>query len=216
VIPATTFPCRAPSPCPRRAAQGGVGGALTCPTSGGHRPLDVVDGCTVQGASDWLAAWRRDWLPPGSSPWIPAPATQVGRLPHAEAVVAHSHAVRLANGALDEVRRRVQQDTLGHRGRKDSPLHRIRRQLVLADERPTDRGWPRIEAGLAADDPAGEVGAAYLARELPRDMYATTSDRGPPSCRALLPHGRAPTSSNAVASPRSSANWPTSPSFRSR
>jgi transposase len=33
-------------------------------------------------------------------------------------VVDHFHAVRLANTALDQVRRRVQQATLGHPGRQ--------------------------------------------------------------------------------------------------
>jgi hypothetical protein len=58
------------------------------------------------------------------------------------------------------------------------PLHRIRRQLLLAHER-LDRGWARIQAGLAAGDPAGEVGVgvAYLTKELLRGVYATTSER---------------------------------------
>jgi len=30
---------------------------------------------------------------------------------------------------VDEVRRRVQQDTLGHRGRRDDPLYEVRRLL---------------------------------------------------------------------------------------
>ncbi len=35
------------------------------------------------------------------------------------------HVIRLANSALDDVRRRVQNETLGHRGRRDDPLHRV-------------------------------------------------------------------------------------------
>jgi hypothetical protein len=38
--------------------------------------------------------------------------------------------VKLANTALGEVRRRVQQDTLGHRGHAGDPLSRIRRLLL--------------------------------------------------------------------------------------
>jgi hypothetical protein len=37
----------------------------------------------------------------------------------------------LANAALDEVRRRTQQTTTGHRGRKHDPLYRIRRRLLV-------------------------------------------------------------------------------------
>jgi len=39
------------------------------------------------------------------------------------------HVVRLGLGALDQVRRRVQRDTLGSRGHRDDPLFRIRRLL---------------------------------------------------------------------------------------
>jgi hypothetical protein len=39
--------------------------------------------------------------------------------------------MRLAGQKLDEVRRRVQNETLGHRGRKHDPLHGARRLLVL-------------------------------------------------------------------------------------
>ena len=53
-------------------------------------------------------------------------------------VVDHFHAVQLGNAAVDDVRRRVQQATLGHRGRKDDPLYRIRRTLLVADDRLND------------------------------------------------------------------------------
>src|SRR5690606_24037740 len=42
-------------------------------------------------------------------------------LPDAVAVMDPFHVVRLAGDALDECRRRVQQDTCGHRGRKGDP-----------------------------------------------------------------------------------------------
>lgn len=41
----------------------------------------------------------------------------LGQLPDATSVLDAFHIVKLAGDALDEVRRRVQQDTLGHRGR---------------------------------------------------------------------------------------------------
>ncbi|MEI2639834.1 MAG: transposase [Microthrixaceae bacterium] len=57
-------------------------------------------------------------------------------LPNASLVVDHFHAIKLAeNTAIDDVRRRVQQDTLGHRGRKGYPLYRARRALLSASER---------------------------------------------------------------------------------
>jgi len=47
-------------------------------------------------------------------------------------VVDHFHAIRLANTVVDQVRRRTQQTTLGHRGRQHAPLYRIRKLLLTA------------------------------------------------------------------------------------
>jgi len=58
---------------------------------------------------------------------------------------------------LDECRRWVQNETLGHRGRKTDPLYRIRRLLTKADERLDDRGRTKLLGLLAAGDPKGEV-----------------------------------------------------------
>jgi transposase len=49
-------------------------------------------------------------------------------------VVDHFHAIRLANTVVDQVRRRTQQATLGHRGRRYDPLYRIRKLLLTAAE----------------------------------------------------------------------------------
>lgn len=39
------------------------------------------------------------------------------------------HVIRLGFTAVDDVRRRVQQETTGHHARRNDPLHRIRRLL---------------------------------------------------------------------------------------
>ncbi len=70
------------------------------------------------------------------------------------------------------MRRRVQQTTLGHRGRKDDPLYRIRRTLLVAHDRLTEHQRERVVRLLLAGDPDGEVAAAYLAKELLREIYA--------------------------------------------
>jgi transposase len=44
------------------------------------------------------------------------------RLGQATLVVDHWHVVRLANQRVDDVRHRMQQETLGHRGRAGDPL----------------------------------------------------------------------------------------------
>jgi transposase len=146
-----------------------------------HRLLDVVEGRTAQGVRDWLGARPAPWLAAIATvtldPYAGYARGLADGLPHADLVVDHFHAVRLANAAVDDIRRRVQQDTLGHRGRSGDPLYRIRRQLLVAHERLTERGWARIQAGLAAGDPDGQVGAGYLAKELLREVYATRSLR---------------------------------------
>ena len=73
--------------------------------------------------------------------------------------------VKLVNKALDDVRRRVQNETLGHRGREDDPLYRARKLLVSASERFTDNGQVRLRGLLEAGDRYGEVRDAWHAKE---------------------------------------------------
>jgi transposase len=56
-------------------------------------------------------------------------------LPDAVQVADPSHVVKLAHTALDECRRRVQNETLGHHGPRDDPLWRARRRPTIARER---------------------------------------------------------------------------------
>jgi transposase len=107
----------------------------------------------------------------------------VAPLGHARVVVDHFHAIRLANTVVDQVRRRVQQATLGHRGRKRDPLYRIRKLLLTAQEQLTQRGRARLRAGLAAGDLGGEVAAAWQGKELLRAVYRAV---GMPAARTSL------------------------------
>ena len=50
----------------------------------------------------------------------------------AVAVLGASHVASLATAVVDDVRRRVQQETTGHRGRRDDPLYRVRNILRAA------------------------------------------------------------------------------------
>ena len=96
-------------------------------------------------------------------------------LPHALQVADPFHVIRLANQRLDEVRRRVQNETLGHRGRKGDPLYRIRRFLTAAHERISDQGETRLRGLLDAGDLHGEVRTARHAKETVRDIYGIDS-----------------------------------------
>jgi transposase len=92
-------------------------------------------------------------------------------LPAAVQVADPFHVCKLANAKLDECRRRVQNETVGHRGRKSDPLYRCRRLLTKADERLDDHGRTRLLGLLDAGDPHGEVGAAWHAKEVVRSIY---------------------------------------------
>jgi transposase len=81
--------------------------------------------------------------------------------------------VRLANRCVDQVRRRVQNETLGHRGRKDDPLYRIRKLLLSGTERLNERGHDHLLLGLRVGDPHDKTLGAWLAKESVRDVYLT-------------------------------------------
>ena len=93
------------------------------------------------------------------------------------------HVISLANRCLDAVRRRVQNEQIGHRGRKDDPLYRVRRALVMGEEKldagATERLWSLLRLG----DPGAEVAIAYRVKERLRDFYRT---RDPVQARQIL------------------------------
>jgi transposase len=95
-------------------------------------------------------------------------------VPTARRTADRFHVVRLANQAITDVRCRRQQELTGRRGRKHDPFYRARRDLLRARERLTDRQGARVQAALAADAPAEELWAAWIAKEGIRDLYAKT------------------------------------------
>ena len=99
-------------------------------------------------------------------------------LPGAVVTVNHFHAVKLANETVNDVRRRVQRESLHHPGYRDDPLYGARRLMTRAFERLTERHRPRLLEALRAGDPDGDVGAAILGEELPRDVYAANQQTG--------------------------------------
>jgi transposase len=140
------------------------------------RLLDLVADRTRAAVAGWLGARTHDWLARigtvALDPWRGYASALVVPLGHATVVVDHFHAIKLANTVVDQVRRRTQQATLGHRGRKPDPLYRIRKLLLTAHEQLTQRGRVRLRAGLALGDPTGEVVAAWQGKELLRGVYA--------------------------------------------
>lgn len=92
-------------------------------------------------------------------------------LPRVIQVVDRFHLLRLANQALDSIRRRVQNQYLGHRGRRDDPLYRVRKLLVMRSDRLDEGATQRLEALLSLGDPDAEVSLAYRVKEALCDFY---------------------------------------------
>ena len=79
--------------------------------------------------------------------WIPSRDSKNAiddQLQDATSVLDAFHIVKLAGDAPGEVRRRVQQDTTGHCGRKGDPLYQIRNLLRASHTQahPTSKGTP--------------------------------------------------------------------------
>ena len=139
------------------------------------RLLDVVAGRSAAEPCRWLAERGQEWLDAIiwatldlSGPYRSVFDTMV---PGAVQIADPFHLIKLANAKVDECRRRVQNETLGHRGHKYDPLYRSRRLLTRADERLGDHGRDKLLGLLAAGDPRGEVRTAWHAKEVIRSIY---------------------------------------------
>ena len=149
--------------------------------------IDLIEGNTGADLGEWLDTQPVEWLA-----GVSVVATDLaesyrkglhGRLDHATRVADPFHVVRVANRCLDKVRRRVQNETLEHRGRKGDPLYRIRKLMLKGVERLDQQGTDRVLLGLRAGDPEGDVMGAWLAKESVRDVYLTND---PADARLLL------------------------------
>jgi transposase len=141
--------------------------------------LDVVRGRNADDVAFWLSQAESSWLQA-----IGAVAIDLHRgylngilayLPDAIVTVDCFHGVKLANTMVDDVRRRTQQETLGHRGHKHDPLYASRRLMTRGWERLSERQRAKLFGALDRGDPDGEVSVAILAKELLRGMYAARS-----------------------------------------
>ena len=106
--------------------------------------------------------------------WIPSRDSKNAiddQLQDATSVPGACHIVKLAGDALDEVHRRVQQDTLGHRGRKGDPLYQIRLLLRASRHKLTPRQQERLREAFTADEAHISVEVAYHCAQQVRDVF---------------------------------------------
>ncbi|WP_236422622.1 transposase, partial [Escherichia coli] len=92
-------------------------------------------------------------------------------LADATAVLDAFHVVKLGTQVVDEVRRRVQQHTTGHRGRTGDPLFGIATILRAGAENLTDRQLARLHSAIEADEAHEEVYVAWRCAQYLRAAY---------------------------------------------
>jgi len=97
-------------------------------------------------------------------------------LPHAVGVLDAFHVVRLGLAAVDDVRRRVQQQTLGRRGHRDDSLYRGRRLLRRTFMTLNQRQWTKLESTLVLGDPTGRLTQAWIVAQELMLLYQRARD----------------------------------------
>ena len=139
------------------------------------RLLDLVPGRSGKAYSDWLEERGeefRDGVQVATlDPFHGYKNAIDDQLEDATAVLDAFHIVKLGTAAVDEVRRRVQQQIHGHRGRKNDPLYRIRTILRCGQEKLTDRQRARLDRAIAADERHDEVHIAWQCAQQLRSAY---------------------------------------------
>ena len=125
---------------------------------GPARLLDMVDGRSKKVFKTWLAArpqaWRAGLDVVAMDGFTGFKTAAAEELPAATAVMDPLHVVRLAGEGLEKCRQRVQQDTLGHGGRRGDPLFQARRTLHTGDALLTDRQRERLMVLFTPDEHA--------------------------------------------------------------
>lgn len=139
------------------------------------RLLDLVPGRSGKAYKDWLHArdstFRDGVQVAALDPFAGYKSAIDDTLEDAVAVLDAFHVVKLGTAAVDEVRRRVQQDTLGHRGRKGEPLYGIQSILRAGAENLTDKQRARFITAIEAHEAHEEVFIAWQCAQQLRDAY---------------------------------------------
>ena len=141
------------------------------------RLLDLVPGRSGKVYADWLQqrgeAFRSNVQVAALDPFAGYKRAIDDELADAAVVLDAFHVVALGTKCVDEVRRRVQQQTTGHRGRKGDPLFGIQTILRAGAEHLSDRQVERIVTAINADDRHEEV---YWAWRCAQDLRAAYRD----------------------------------------
>jgi hypothetical protein len=127
----------------------------------------------------------------------------------------------MANRWIDQVRRRVQNETLGHRGRKRDPVYRIRKLLLTENERLDGASGIACRWACASATPTTDgLGVAFRVigpRHLPRRHLARRRGAAQHGDRRL-PGRRVPAivSLDTTSFHGGARSWPTTPPHEQR
>jgi transposase len=124
--------------------------------TGPARLLDMVPGPSKQTFITWLeaqtSAFRKGIEIVAMDGFTGYKTAAAATLPEATTVMDPFHVVALAGQAVDKARQRIQQATLGRRGRTGDPLYGIRKVLKTGKEYLTERQQARRDAVFANPD----------------------------------------------------------------
>ena len=152
-----------------------------------HQIIDILATRKYTDVAGWIDKQPKAWKERIEYGALDMSATYAAvysvMLPKAAQVVDPFHVISLANRCLDGVRRRIQIEQLGHRGRRDDPLYRARRVLLMGEEKLDADATARLASLLELGDPGAEVAIAYRVKERLRDFYRT---KDPKVAKAIL------------------------------
>ena len=117
-------------------------------STGTARLLDMVEGRSKAVFKTWLAAREKSWRDGievvAMDGFTGFKTAAVEEVPQAVTVMDPFHVVHLGADALDQCRRRIQQEICGRRGRAGDPLYRARRTLHTGADLLTEKQKNRL------------------------------------------------------------------------
>lgn len=135
--------------------------------TGSARLLDMVPGRSKQTFINWLeaqtSAFRKGVEIVAMDGFTGYKTAAAQTLPEAITVMDPFHVVALAGTALDKCRQRIQQATLGRRGKTGDPLYGIRKMLRTGKDYVTEKQQTKLDAVFAnpAHDPVQQTWQVY-------------------------------------------------------
>ncbi|WP_308011601.1 transposase [Arthrobacter sp. SO5] len=147
------------------------------------RLLDLVPGRSGKACADWLkeqgAGFTSGIKVATLDPFRGYANAIRDELPEAITVVVAFHIVKLGTAMVDEVRRRVQQETLGRRGHAKDPLYGIRRALQQVIESLSEKQVARLEKKTRRGRPDPRSGHRLAVLPKATDRVSRPAGEGP-------------------------------------